>query len=244
MTDSSALGRSGSTAIKFRNEVVTLQLAANVAAPNCYTQLIVDHLQGKDFSRQRIVDVGSGSGIVAVLASRFLNASAVWAFDIDSAAVELTRENCIRNECPLDRLLIERADIALVNPQGEFEHIIANPPQTPTPPGDDDPVCSGGRTGRVFIERLMGFAARALSHDGVLIMPVAEFVHLTAMGQLLESLNLQLEIIERRTCPVGPYTLKRRSYIEGTGYAFGETESGPTFVLQLVCVRRSNHAQD
>lgn len=46
----------------------------------------------------RVLDIGTGSGILAIAASK-LGASAVSAYDIDPTAVRIARENIIKNEC-------------------------------------------------------------------------------------------------------------------------------------------------
>ncbi len=47
---------------------------------------------------QRMLDVGTGSGILAICASK-LGASECYAYDIDPVAVRVARENCKDNDC-------------------------------------------------------------------------------------------------------------------------------------------------
>ncbi len=56
--------------------------------------LIEDYLKTGD----KVLDVGTGSGILAIAASK-LGASAVNAYDIDPVAVRVAQENCEANKC-------------------------------------------------------------------------------------------------------------------------------------------------
>ena len=68
-----------------------------------------------------VLDLGTGSGILAILASR-LDAAAVEAIDIDGLAVEVARENCRINEVPVFCHQGELKDAV----NGPFDLIIAN----------------------------------------------------------------------------------------------------------------------
>jgi ribosomal protein L11 methyltransferase len=61
------------------------------------TRLCLVVLQGRDLTRQTVIDVGTGSGVLAIAAAR-LGAAFVSAFDNDPDAVENARENVERNQ--------------------------------------------------------------------------------------------------------------------------------------------------
>ena len=63
------------------------------------TAMMLEHQLGLDFSGTVVLDVGCGTGILAVLAAR-MGAQAVLAFDIEEWAVENARENAELNNCP------------------------------------------------------------------------------------------------------------------------------------------------
>ena len=70
----------------------------------------------------RVFDVGTGSGILAVTASK-LGAESVFACDIDPAAIKVARENIILNK--VDNVICEVSDL-LNNVQGLYDFISAN----------------------------------------------------------------------------------------------------------------------
>ena len=63
------------------------------------TAMMLEHQLGLDVSEKVVLDVGCGTGILAILAAK-MGARAVLAFDIDEWAVENARENADLNDCP------------------------------------------------------------------------------------------------------------------------------------------------
>jgi ribosomal protein L11 methyltransferase len=61
------------------------------------TALMIEYMLGADFHGKRILDMGSGTGILSILASR-LGAAEVLAVDIDPWAFENGKENIERNQ--------------------------------------------------------------------------------------------------------------------------------------------------
>lgn len=63
------------------------------------TAMMLEQQLSIDHTGKVVLDVGSGTGILAILAAK-LGARAVLAFDIEEWAVENARENAILNNCP------------------------------------------------------------------------------------------------------------------------------------------------
>ncbi len=80
-------------------------------------QLEVDHRQ------KRVLDVGSGTGILAVMACK-RGAVQIDAFDIEEWAVENAKENSQLNQCPSIR--IQQGTIDEVELPGQYDIILAN----------------------------------------------------------------------------------------------------------------------
>jgi ribosomal protein L11 methyltransferase len=87
------------------------------------TRLCLTLLQDLDMSGRRTIDVGTGSGVLAIAAS-MLGAGSVVAVDIDAEALENARDNIDRNvrgaaidllEADVATLSIEPADIVTAN---------------------------------------------------------------------------------------------------------------------------------
>ena len=63
------------------------------------TAMMLEHQLALDFEEKVVLDVGCGTGILAILAAK-MGARAVLAFDIEEWAVENARENADLNDCP------------------------------------------------------------------------------------------------------------------------------------------------
>lgn len=86
------------------------------------TYLLSKHLLDIDFSNKKVLDVGTGTGVLGILASK-LGASSVFGTDIEEGAVENAIENCERNKT--DNFTIIKGDIELI-PSEKFDIVIAN----------------------------------------------------------------------------------------------------------------------
>ena len=82
---------------------------------------------------RRVVDIGCGSGALALsIKQRFLQLE-VWATDISTEAIELTRDNA----AALGLELQIRQTSLLDGVEGQFDAIISNPPYLPDSDADD-----------------------------------------------------------------------------------------------------------
>jgi ribosomal protein L11 methyltransferase len=91
------------------------------------TRLCLAALQQIDLSGLRVIDIGTGSGVLAIAASR-LGADAVVAIDDDEDAVAAARENLPLN--PDARVTLAVMDLRIPNPESripeQFDLVIAN----------------------------------------------------------------------------------------------------------------------
>ena len=87
------------------------------------TAMMLEQQLSLDFSGKAVLDVGSGTGILAVLAAK-MGAYNVLAFDIEEWAVENARENAELNDCP--QITVFQGTIADVDPTNQYEIVLAN----------------------------------------------------------------------------------------------------------------------
>lgn len=114
----------------FRYAGLRLDIPPGVFHPGIYfsTPIFLDFLQRVDFHDKTLLDVGTGSGILALFAAQ--KGARVTAIDIHPQAVDTTRHNAQTNGLA-DKLTVLHSDLfdALV-PQA-FDFILINPPYYP-----------------------------------------------------------------------------------------------------------------
>jgi ribosomal protein L11 methyltransferase len=85
------------------------------------TSMMIEEMLGKEFSGKRVLDMGCGTGILAILAYK-MGASAVLAIDNDAWAYENSIENCERNNAT--EIIVKQGDVQDIT--GHFDVILAN----------------------------------------------------------------------------------------------------------------------
>jgi ribosomal protein L11 methyltransferase len=86
------------------------------------TELMVQLLLDTDCSGKKVLDMGTGTGVLAILAEK-MGAASVAAFDIDSWSYENSKENCTLNHCT--KVEVHLGDTTAVTAT-DFDIIIAN----------------------------------------------------------------------------------------------------------------------
>lgn len=148
--------------------------------PRPETEELVEHLVSLPWSpRPRMLDVGTGSGVIALtLAGRFPEAEVV-AVDVSEEALALAKENAARLQ--LDgRVRFARSDL-LAEVDGSFDLIVGNLPYVPVPDREQltrevlhDPPAAlfGGETGSEIIRQLVDAAPQHLAAGGLLALEI------------------------------------------------------------------------
>jgi release factor glutamine methyltransferase len=105
---------------------LTLATDARALVPRPETEIVVErclaHLEGID--SPRVLDVGTGSGAIALALKHERPDARVIATDVSGSALALARENAERND--LDVELVETDLLAGV--EGTFDLVVSNPP--------------------------------------------------------------------------------------------------------------------
>ena len=96
-----------------------------VLIPRPETELVVETALRVAPRARRIVDVGTGSGVIAIALARELPAARVCALDLDGDALAVARVNCARH-APGVALL--RADLLSACRPGSCDVVVSNPP--------------------------------------------------------------------------------------------------------------------
>jgi release factor glutamine methyltransferase len=109
---------------------LSFQVNKNVLIPRPETeelvQWILDDLHAKGMAAPRILDIGTGSGCIAISLAKKLPRAWVTAIDVSDRALELASENSRNNQVDVD---FKRMDILEVEDLKEqYDVIVSNPP--------------------------------------------------------------------------------------------------------------------
>lgn len=174
---------------------------ARALVPRPETELIIDALkkhvpQVAGERPVRVLDVGTGTGAIALSVAREMPQCETWACDVSPAALALARENAARNGLTLHALV--ESDLFSAFPPGQtWDVIVSNPPYIgegelaalEPEVRDHDPVTAlvGGREGWELPARLLKEAFSRVGEGGIVLMEIAppQFSHLKETGLAL-----------------------------------------------------------
>ena len=133
-------------------------------------------------SSVRIVDVGTGSGSIALALAKELPQAEIHATDTSSAALEIARANAARHQLE-ERVQFHCTDLLRGFPASGFDIVVSNPPYVGESEADQvqlqvrkfEPrnAVFAGPTGIEVIESLIPQAQAALRPDGWLVMEIS-----------------------------------------------------------------------
>ena len=130
-------------------------------------------------SSPAILDIGTGSGVIALTVALELPSATIHAVDLSPDALALAAENAARHALT-ERILFQQADLLPTN-DTKFDLIIANLPYIPadeipslSPEVRHDPITAldGGPDGLDLTRRLIDTAPDHLSPGGVLLLEI------------------------------------------------------------------------
>src|SRR5438270_9790533 len=133
-----------------------------------------------DSSIKKIIDVGTGSGCIALALAKELPNREIQASDISDVALSIARDNAGR--LGLDRVQFRRTDLLSDAQPDSYDLVVSNPPYV----GKNEPekvqqivrdwephvAVFGGATGLEIYERLIPQALNALRPGGWLVMEI------------------------------------------------------------------------
>lgn len=149
----------------------------------------------RELRNPRIVDVGTGSGCIALALAKELPEADLHATDISPEALEVARANAARHQLE-SRIGFHQTDLLQGLQAGDFDFVVSNPPYVGESEEDQvqlevrkfeprDAVFAGP-TGLEVIERLVPQARAALKPGGWLVMEISGSITRGA-GNLLDS---------------------------------------------------------
>ena len=109
--------------LSFKHEIVIMPKMSFGTGHHQTTRLVCKEMFSIDFYNKRVLDMGCGTGILAIL-SKKLGANEVIGIDIDEWSVENSVENCSVNKFP--EIQIKLGNVDLLKNEFHFDIILAN----------------------------------------------------------------------------------------------------------------------
>jgi release factor glutamine methyltransferase len=186
---------------------LVFRVTPDVLIPRPETELMVekavDLIRSSQNPQVRFLDVGTGSGCIAVSVAREIPSSIGWAVDLSKAALLIARDNAMRNGVA-GRILMVQSDLLKCFPgKPLFDFILCNPPYIPLEECDSLPAevrdhephraLFAGESGLEVYGRLIPQASTRLASGGYLLLEVGAGQD-ERVGQLVEEAGLCLEM--------------------------------------------------
>lgn len=179
------------------------------------TFLLISRLQREELGPgRRVLDVGTGSGAVAVAAAR--HGASVTAVDVSRRAVATAWVNGMLHG---HRIAVRRGD--LLDPvRGEtFDLVLSNPPYVPAarpfpPLHGIARTRDAGLNGRALIDRICSEARGVLRPGGVVLLVQSALSGVDATCARLREAGLSSEVVARTRQPFGPVMRARAGWFE------------------------------
>jgi release factor glutamine methyltransferase len=109
---------------------LSLKVTPAVLIPRADTELLVEEALPRLADGGRVLDVGTGSGALAIALAHERPECVIMAIDVSSAALSVAAENA-GSHCVAERVRFVQQDLAVL-PAGPFDLIVANPPYIPS----------------------------------------------------------------------------------------------------------------
>lgn len=176
---------------------IKIRVDRKVYMPSAATLCLARNL--RVVSGSRVLDLGTGSGFLAILASK-LGAGEVVATDISERAIEAARQNALLNSA--DNIDFRLG--SLYEPvKGEcFDLIVCNPPMTPS----KTPLPRytwGGADGRAILDEVIRGAPAHLKSGGRLLIPAISLVGIGRTYRLILESGLRARVLDYLVHPFG-----------------------------------------
>ena len=169
---------------------LTLKVDTRVLIPRPETELLAEAVLEKarsmDIRHLKILDLGTGSGNIAIALAKYIPGCSITAVDVSEGALELARVNAKMNAVD-GQITFLKSDLfsALESPVSleKFDILVSNPPyvrriEISSLPLEvqREPVLAldGGEDGLDFYRRILRQATRFIQEDGFLFLEIGE----------------------------------------------------------------------
>lgn len=146
----------------------------------------------KDFTKGRVLDMGTGTGIQAITAASNKSVKEVLAVDVNKKAIKYCKRN-IKNK----KIRFAFSDL-FSNVRGKFDTIIFNPPYLPADKYKADISVIGGKRGYETIERFLENAGKYLNENGIILLLFSSLTGKEKIDEIIEKNAFVFEQLQEK----------------------------------------------
>ncbi len=182
------------------------KVTPEVLIPRQETEILVEEVIklvqsfGPEACNTEVLDVGTGSGCIAVSLAKFLAPIKMHAVDISGEALKVAQDNARANNVKVDFIRSDLFNYCALKPNS-YDIIVTNPPYIPSGQIDNleagvkcEPAIAldGGKDGLDFYRRIIRDAPGYLRENGLLAMEIG-FNQIDAVKNIFrDSLNFKI----------------------------------------------------
>lgn len=175
-----------------------------------------------DVSGKRILDIGTGTGLLALMASQRNPLAQVDAVEVDEAAFGQATEN-VAGSPFADRVRVWQGRVQDFEPEERYDRILTNPPfYTNHLRSPDAAVTRALHTDELPFDELVEVVGRLLKPDGQwwVLLPPYETEQLTTLAQAINLQPFRQLYLQ--------HNVSKPTFRVVTGFSFGATSVGAT----------------
>ncbi len=186
---------------------LTFKVNPSVLIPRSETEELVEWIieKAQEFPVQSILDIGTGSGCIAIALKKNLPAAKVNALDISETSLTTAAANAVLNNVEVNFIHEDILKTPLSIPEGKYSIIVSNPPYIKM---DEKPAMHQNVLANephhalfvsdekplVFYEAIADFALMNLEKDGLLFFEINEYLGMETVSLLKEKGFQQIEL--------------------------------------------------
>lgn len=146
----------------------------------------------RKFSKGKVLDIGTGSGIQAKTAAGKYGVKKVLAVDISKEAINYCRKNIKQKKIEF------RISDLFSNISGKFDTIIFNPPYLPADAKLGDLTIEGGKKGFETVQRFLEQAGTYLAENGRILLLISSFTNKAKVDEIIKENLFKSEELDRK----------------------------------------------
>lgn len=159
------------------------KVGPGVLVPRPETEIIVERIKEEKRNFESILDIGTGSGILAIVLAKEFPSSVITAIDASENALNYARENAEAHNVA-DRIQFEKKDFLNSDFSQQFDLIISNPPyisssvietlSNDVKNFEPREALDGGADGLIFYRAIAQQSSVLLKENGLLVVEIGE----------------------------------------------------------------------